>query len=290
MNERTTQKLVYCAVALIALTFGIAIAHTPQTQEVSETPSTINLFADEKVAPPSCNVAVVKIQGGITTYNDVSTDTSDPSIIDTSGWVDSEHVVAQIEAADASSSIDAIVVQIDSTGGSPVAAEEIAGALRRVHKSTVALIRGEGLSAAYWAATGADTIFAAENAEVGSIGVTSSYVDQVKHNTQIGYTFHSISTGEYKDMLNSNKTLTKGEEALVREEIGVMFNNFVNTVSRNRGIAVASITPALTSGAPFIASYALEHKLIDHIGDKESVRDYLAEKLHKAKSGVIYCK
>lgn len=288
MNERTTQKLVYCAVALIALMFGIAIAHTPQTQEAGDTSSTINLFADKEVTAPSCNVAVIKLQGGITTYNDSSVDTTDPSA-DMSGWVDSEHIVADIEAADASSTIDAIVMQIDSTGGSPVAAEEISGALRRAHKSTVALIRGEGLSAAYWSATGADTIFAAENSEVGSIGVTSSYVDQVKHNTQIGYTFHSISTGEYKDMLNSNKALTKGEEALVREEIGVMFDNFVNTVSRNRNIAVASITPALTSGAPFIASYALEHKLIDQIGDKESVRDYLAEKLRKPKSQIIYC-
>ncbi len=287
MNERTTQFLVYVAVALIALTAGIVISHTPTAfQDGSGEYST---DTNKSVTASSCNIAVIKLEGGLMTYLEGEYAGGDANQYSMS-WASSDHIVSQIEDADASSSIEAIVLQIDSTGGSPVAAEEIANALTRVAKPSIALIRGEGLSAAYWSATGADYIVAAENAEVGSIGVTSSYVDQSKHNVQSGFTFHSISTGEYKDILNSNKVLTTKEEALVRDEIGVMLSNFVNTISRNRGLAVASITPALTSGAPFIASSALTYGLIDQIGDKETVRSYLATTLHKARADMVYCK
>jgi protease-4 len=196
--------------------------------------------------------------------------------------------VREIEDADASSSVSAIVLQVDSLGGSPVAAEEIANALRRAEKPTVALIRGEGLSAAYWSSTGADAIFAAENAEVGSIGVTSSYLDRTKYDEKNGYTFHSISTGEYKDMLNSSKQLTKEEEALVRDEIGVMLENFVRTVSVNRNLSTTSVSD-LATGAPFIASFAKDNGLIDAVGDKESVRGYLAELLKRPRKEIVYC-
>jgi signal peptide peptidase SppA len=287
MNEASTQKLIYVAVALIALTVGISIANMPSGKGTTDPAS---LFATPDESAPSCNVALIRLHGGLTTYYDSYYDPTDPNAYNPGTIVDSEYLVSEIENADASSSVEAIVLQVDSTGGSPVAAEEVANALRRADKPTVALIRAEGLSAAYWSATGADVIFAAENAEVGSIGVTSSYVDQSKRNSKDGFTFHSISTGVYKDMFNSNKELTKDEERLIREEIAVIFDNFVNTVSRNRGLAVASITPELTTGAPFTAPFALERGLIDRIGDKESVRGYLSEILKKPKQEVIYCR
>ncbi len=289
MYEANTQKLIYVAVALIALVVGISIAKIPVKEHSGGTPSIFSEASDENDSP-ACNVAVVKLQGALTTYYDSHYDPTDPNAYNPGVTIDSEYLVAQIEEADASSSIDAIVLQIDSTGGSPVAAEEVANAMKRATKPTVALIRGEGLSAAYWSATGANIIIAAENAEVGSIGVTSSYVEQSKRNTKDGYTFHSISTGDYKDMFNSNKALTPAEEKLIREEMSVIFDNFVRTVGSNRNLAVASITPELATGAPFTAPFALERGLIDRIGDKETVRSYLTEKLLLPKSEIIYCK
>lgn len=286
MNEGTTQKLIYVAVALISLVIGISIANIPKETAKEESTSIFSVHDD---AAPACNVAVVRLQGGLWTYSDSSYDPSDPNGYSSSGGVDSEQLVSDIEDASASSSIDAIVLQIDSTGGSPVGAEEVAHALKRADKPTVALIRGEGLSAAYWSATGAGLIVAAENAEVGSIGVTSSYVDQAQRNKKDGYTFHSISTGVYKDMLNSNKDLTKNEEQLIRDEISVILGNFVRTVSDNRNLSTTSVME-LATGAPFTSPFALEHGLIDKIGDKETVRGYLSELLKKPKQEIIYCR
>lgn len=285
MKESTAQKLVYVAVALIALVFGISIGNTGGGKTSEGVPA---LFSDEADAP-ACNIALIRLQGGLATYYDTYSDPSDPNSYNQGTTVDSEQLVSEIEGAGASSSIDAIVLQIDSNGGSPVAAEEVANALKRVNKPTVALIRGQGLSAAYWSATGANTIFAAENAEVGSIGVTSSYIDQTKRNSKDGYTFHSISTGAYKDMLNSNKDLTGPEEKMIREEIAVILDNFIRTVKTNRHLSELSTSSELTSGAPFTAPYALEHGLIDRIGDKESVRSYLSTELKKPKQEMIYC-
>ena len=272
MNEGTTQNLIYVAVALISLVVGISLANIPKESVGGEASS---LFSTVDTGAPSCNVAVIRLQGGLSTYYENYYDASDPNAYNPGTMVDSEQLVADIEDASASSSIDAIVLQIDSTGGSPVGAEEVANALKRADKPTVALIRGEGLSAAYWSATGANMIFAAENSEVGSIGVTSSYVDQSKHNSKDGYTFHSISTGVYKDMLNSNKDLTKNEEQLVRDEIQVILGNFIRTVSDNRHVSSSTIAE-LATGAPFTAPFAIAHGLIDRIGDKESVRSYLS--------------
>jgi len=62
----------------------------------------------------------------------------------------------------------------------PVAGEDIATALKHANKPTVALVGDEGDSAAYWATTGAQTIFASSNSSLGDIGVTQSYLDQTK--------------------------------------------------------------------------------------------------------------
>ncbi len=286
MNEGTTQNLIYVVVALIALVVGISIANVSNERGEGGAPS---IFSTEETSAPACNVAIIRLQGGLSTYYDGYYDATDPNAYNPGAGVDSEQLVADIEDASASSSISAIVLQIDSTGGSPVGAEEVANALKRADKPTVALIRGEGLSAAYWSATGANKIFAAENSEVGSIGVTSSYVDQAKRNSKDGYTFHSISTGIYKDMFNSNKELTKNEEQLIRDELEVIFTNFIRTVSDNRNLSTTSVR-AIATGAPYTATFALEHGLIDRIGDKESVRSYLSEVLKKPKQEIIYCR
>ncbi len=288
MQETTTQRLIYLAVALVALTAGISLGHlSPRAAEEGE--RGVSLRVGEE-GGPSCNVATVRLQGTITTYYDNYYDANDPNSYSPGTVVDSETIVEAIEAADEDPDTLAILLQVDSLGGSPVAAEEIASALRHAKKPSVAMIRGEGLSAAYWAATGAGWIFAAPSAEVGSIGVTSSYLDQTGRNKKDGYVFHSLSTGIYKDMQNTNKELTREEEALIRDELEEILGNFVSTIAVNRSLAVASITPDLASGAPFTASFAKESGLIDEIGGKREVREHLARLFGKGIDDIVLCK
>ena len=287
MNERVTQYLIYGAIAITATVAGLSLGGVFDKQAGS---ASWNKVLPESALTPACNVKVVKLEGPLDTYASGGvSDPSDPNASDFGYGVDSASIVSQLDEAESSSDIKAIVLQIDSTGGSPVAAEEISNALKRSGKPTVALIRGAGLSAAYRSATGANTIIAAENAEVGSIGVTSSYLDQTKHNSQSGYTFNAISTGEYKDMLNSNKPLTANEREMVVHELNIVFANFVKTVNQNRHLTMEASSSPLTTGASFIASEALEYKLIDKIGDRETARDYLAGVLSLPRTEVSFC-
>ena len=287
MNERTTQYLIYAAIAITAVVAGLSLGGMFDKQVGS---AAWNKVLPDTTLTPACNVSVIKLEGYLSTYPSAPhNDPNDPNGGGYQSAVDSETIVSAIEGADASSDIKAVVLQIDSSGGSPVAAEEISNALKRSTKPTVALIRGAGLSAAYWSATGANTIIAAQNAEVGSIGVTSSYLDQTKHNSQSGYTWNGISTGEFKDMLNLNKPLTDKERDLVQHELNIIFHNFVRTVSENRHLSIEASSSELTTGAAFIAIEALEKRLIDRIGDKETARDYLSNVLSLPRADVRFC-
>ena len=287
MNERTTQYLIYAAIAVTATVAGLSLGGVFDTAVMKPA---WNKVLTESALTPSCNVQIVRLEGSLSTYpNALPSDPTDPNGGGYDRSIDSETIVSEIETANSSPEIKAIILQIDSNGGSPVAGEEIANALKRSPKPTVALIRGGGLSAAYWSATGADTIIAAANAEVGSIGVTSSYLDQTKHNSQSGYTWNGISTGEYKDMLNSNKSLTPKERDIVAHELGIIFANFVRTVNENRHLAIEASSSELTTGVAFIAPEALEKRLIDKIGDKETAREYLSGALSLPRDQVTFC-
>ncbi|MCG2688567.1 S49 family peptidase [Candidatus Parcubacteria bacterium] len=209
-----------------------------------------------------CNVVGAELHG----YLDVS--------VYEEGDVSSDNIVWTIESAEQDESIKAIILDIDSTGGDPVAAEEIANALKRATKPTIALIRSYGLSAAYFGATGADIIFASAISDVGSIGITYSYVDNAKRNQVEGLTYNQISSGKFKNMLDPDKPLTYEERQLLERDMKIIHENFVEAVAENRGLDIEKVR-ALADGSSILGQMALENGLIDKIGDLYDVREYL---------------
>ena len=142
----------------------------------------------------------------------------------------------------------AIILEIDSPGGSGDAGEEVESSLKQAHKPTVALIRSIGDSAAYMSATGADTIFASTFSEVGDIGITQSYVDNSKQDVTNGLTYNQLSVGAYKDMFSTDKPLTPAEHTLAMKELDIAYNRFVQIVSQNRHMSMDT-TIALANGS-----------------------------------------
>lgn len=143
-----------------------------------------NLFAS------GCNVQGIKLYGQLLTYRNGASDTTGQLSKDVAS---AEEITAAIEKANKDSSIKAILLQIDSSGGSPVGGWEIEEALKHSSKPTVALIRERGDSAAYLSASGAKHIIASANSDVGSIGVTMSYLGNADKNTTDGLTFYQLS-------------------------------------------------------------------------------------------------
>ena len=231
-------------------------------------------YSSSSLGSGNCNVADIKLYGGLVYYSGEGFDSSSTSGDQTAA----EDVRQQIEQADADSSVKAILLQVDSPGGDPVAGEDIAAALKHASKPTVALIADEGDSAAYWSATGAQTIFASADSSVGDIGVTQSYLDQTRQDEQNGLTFVSLTAGKYKDMGNPDSPLTPEEKALFERDLNITMQNFIGAVATNRNLSVASVT-ALADGSSMTGQMAVKNGLVDKIGTIYDVQGFLKDKI-----------
>ena len=215
----------------------------------------------------ACTVAHLHLQGPL--YPSDNGDTF-------SGIASSEKLAQKIADAEKNDDIDAIVIDIDSPGGSAAAGEEVAAALRRAEKPTVALIRDQGTSAAYYAASGADMIIASQYSDVGSIGITGSYVDYAQQNEQEGIRYHELTSGKFKDAGSPDKSLTPEERDLFLRDITIMHEQFVEAIATNRSIPRDAVY-ALADGSSILGKMAMEKGLIDRIGTLQDAVDYLKE-------------
>jgi protease-4 len=199
-----------------------------------------------------------------------------------------DDVIASLRAAEADPNILGVIVNIDSLGGAPVASELIANALKNLSLPTVALIREFGTSGGYLAATGADTIIASPFSDVGSIGVTLSYLENWEKNAKEGLRFVSLSSGKYKDYGNPDKPLTAEERALLERDLKIYHDQFVKEVSENRNLPIEDISK-LADGSSMPGELALKNKLIDSIGDQETARAWFAGELGVSSEEIIFC-
>lgn len=227
-------------------------------------------------AGKDCNVAGIELHGNLVTY--ISYENLDDQGYPTTDETASENIIGQIKDAEKAKNIKAIILEVDSYGGYPVAAEEVAEALKRAAKPTVALIREGGVSAAYWAATGADTIFADKNSDVGSIGVTMSYLDYSEQNKKEGIQYIELSSSKYKTTGDPNRPLSEEEKKILMRDVQILHENFVQDVATNRKLDINKVKE-LADGSSVLGQTALELGLIDKIGGFYDVKDYLKEKI-----------
>lgn len=269
MRGRKINKELYKKLFIIAIILTLAMFWYDQAVYYLIGYDYPEEYSDELNWDESCNVVGIELYGDLHTVSEV----------DEEGYViedqtSSDDIVYYIEEAEYDDNIEAIILEIDSLGGDAVAAEEIANALKRAEKPTVALIRGYGDSAAYWAATGADMIFASANSDIGSIGVTMSYLDYSKQNQIEGLTYNKLSVGEFKDIGDPDKPLTVRERELLMRDVNIMNENFIKAVAENRGLSISEVR-LLADGSSMLGEMALEKGLIDEIGDLYDVEMYL---------------
>ncbi|MDP3645921.1 MAG: signal peptide peptidase SppA [bacterium] len=234
------------------------------------------------VPPAYCNVVRVPVYGEVVTIRPGTSepaisedDATTPRIVDTTYTVSTE-IEETLRSAKGDESIKALLIDVDSYGGSPVGAIEIATAIRRFGRPTAAVIHGVGASAGYLIATAADTIFASEESNVGSIGVTGSYTDQSEKNRKEGITFHQLSSGPYKDTYSPDKPLTEAERGLIMSHIQTSHDNFVRIVAGYRQLSIEKVA-TLADGSTLMGRVALEAGLIDQLGGTEEALQYLEQ-------------
>jgi signal peptide peptidase SppA len=231
---------------------------------------------EESGEDSNCNVKGLNLHGEIFTYNSYdSYNDQDKVMFD---QVSSEELIFALDKAQNSDNIKAVIVEIDSPGGSPVAGEELADAFKKSKKPVIAVIRERGLSAAYMAASGAETIFASKFSDVGSIGVTMSYVQEVEKNKKAGLEFITLSSGKYKDSGSPERALSKEEKDLFMRDINIIFENFVKLVAENRKLSEVNVRK-LADGSSMLGEAALKNGLIDQIGLMKDAEKFISKKI-----------
>jgi len=231
-----------------------------------------------------CNIAVVSINGDIITIDGATTAEGEEAPPTTNA----DDMIALLRAAEADPRVLGVIVNIDSLGGTPVASELIANALKSLSLPTVALIREFGTSGGYLVATGADTIIASPFSDVGSIGITLSYLEYWEKNAKEGLRFVSLSSGKYKDYGNPGKPLTADERALLERDLKIYHDQFVKEVAENRNLSFEDVAK-LADGSSMPGELALQNKLIDSLGDQETARAWFAGRLGKSSEEIIFC-
>lgn len=214
------------------------------------------------------NVAVIKVEGEI----------GAKSIF--GGGADPEEIVELIEKTDKNPNIDAILLEINSPGGSAVASEEIARAVEESRKLSVALIRDIGASGAYWVASAADVVIASPASLTGGIGVTASYLEFTGLMEKYGVGYEELKTGEYKEIGSPFRTLTKEEREIFQKKLDELHKYFIDSVSKNRGLD-ENQTKEISTALFYLGSEAKQLGLVDVLGGREE-----AEEIIKARLGV----
>lgn len=269
------QKIV---LAIMVVIFFVLVKDDESTNKIASVLSN-NTDSEES----ECNVYGINLRGELVTYT--LPENFDEELNHLTDETSSEEITIAIQEYNKVDSVKAIILEIDSYGGYPVAGEEVANALKNAKKPTVVLIRSAANSAAYMAASGADRIFASKNSDVGGIGVTMSYLDNSKQNNQEGLTFVPLSAGRFKDVGNPGRPLSQEEKNLLMRDVNIMHKNFIKLVAENRKLDIEKVSK-LADGSSMLGEMALENGLIDEVGGMREVEEYLKGVV---KGGVEVC-
>ncbi len=187
--------------------------------------------------------------------------------------IDSGTIISFIESASADKNIKAIILNINSPGGTVVASKEIVDAVKKVDKPVVALIREVGASGAYWIASAADLIVADPLSVTGSVGVAGGYLEFSDLISEYGVEYHSLKTGRYKDLGNPFVDLSPEGRGLLQKKLDIIHEYFVDDVSKNRGKDLK----AYGNGLFYLGKEAKEIGLIDELGGKDEAVMFVKE-------------
>lgn len=181
-----------------------------------------------------------------------------------------------LEEAARDDSIKAVVLRVDSPGGSATASQIILDATRRVKakKPFIVSMGNVAGSGGYFVACAADTIYADETTLTASIGVVGGkFVTNPMWN-KIGITFKEYKRGANAGLLSSAEPFSKEEEAKMQAWMDSIYGVFKEHVVANRGAKLKKPIDELAGGRVFTGRQALELGLIDKIGSLEdAIRD-----------------
>jgi|DewCreStandDraft_5_1066085.scaffolds.fasta_scaffold00299_3 protease-4 len=209
-------------------------------------------------------VALVSIEGIIT---------------DTPFGASREQILAALECAERMKA-RALVVRINSPGGTVGACQEIHRAIRRVRERrkipVVASLGDVAASGGVYVAVACEKIVANPGTITGSIGVILKTNNLRGLYQKLGIEAEVVKSGPYKDALSTFRPLTEEERALLQEVIDDTYAQFVEAVARGRGLTPAEVR-AFADGRIFTGQQAKAYGLVDELGNVQRAVEVAAE-------------
>lgn len=226
---------------------------------------------DDKVKSASSNrIAVIYANGEI-----ISGEGNDNTM-------GSERISRAIRKARTDDKIKAVVLRVNSPGGSALASDVMwrEVVLTKKVKPVIVSMGDVAASGGYYIACAADSIFAQPNTITGSIGVFGIIPNMQKFfNEKLGITFDGVKTGKYADLGDVSRPLTEDEKLIFQHEVNKTYNTFTKKVADGRKKSQAYID-SIGQGRVWSGTEALNNGLVDRLGD---INDAIASAAKKAR-------
>ena len=219
----------------------------------------------------------------ITSKNRIAVILAEGDIVDgnVEGAISSEKFAKEIRKARKDENIKAIVLRVNSPGGSILASEVIWREMGETKKAKPLIVSmGEvAASGGYYIATPADTIVAQPTTITGSIGIFGILFNvQELINDKLGVTTDVVATGEFSDLGNMARPLTEVERTIIQSSVEDGYETFISRVAEGRGMHPDSVRK-VASGRVWTGTQAKARGLVDVLGGLDTAVGIAAAKI-----------
>ena len=178
-------------------------------------------------------------------------------------------LIRQLHTARDDESVKAIILRINSPGGTVPASQEVGEELKKIRatgKPVITSMADMAASGGYWLAACTDKIYANPSTITGSLGVYMPYSNWEELYKKIGVSQEKIKSGPHKDILSPDRQLTEEERAIIQVMVDDMYNQFVEVIAEGRHLDPAKVRE-LADGRIYTGRQAKEVGLIDELGN-----------------------
>lgn len=179
--------------------------------------------------------------------------------------LNSKKILEQLEDFEEDDSIKAVVMRLESPGGSVAPSQEIYNAVKAFPKPLVVSMGSVAASGAYYIASGAKTVYANAGTLTGSIGVIMEFANLRKLYEWAKIERYAIKTGKFKSIGAEYKEMTAEERAILQALVDDVLKQFKDAVKLGRKLSDAEVTK-VADGRIFSGAQAKDLRLVDEVG------------------------
>lgn len=188
----------------------------------------------------------------------------------------SQTIIDQLEQAKENDKVKAIVLHVDSPGGSVFASDEIARKIKEMDKPIITAMGSLAASGGYYVSAPTDEIWASPHTLTCSIGVISQFLNLEGFSEEYGITAVTVKSGKFKDTGNPFREFTEEDRALWQDLIDEAYADFVGVVAEGRQMSEPDVRE-IADGRICSGRQAQEMGLVDELGYLPDVIQRAAE-------------